>query len=342
MLRYRLAFVWTFAALFAASPAVPHPTATPSANLNGIVYSEATNQRILHAEVWLCDPGGNRLQESITTDSGEFSFVGIPAGDYQLKVQAPGFVSASVQVDVNFGTPHGVSVFLKPIKQSSKKVHGVTAISAHELSIPESARALMEAGKHKLYAEKKPAEALKDFQAAVAKAPNYYEAYYQMGMTNLALQNAAEAEASLQKAVELSGQDFADADLALATLWLTRHDSTRGEPLLLHGLELDPNSWSGFFQLGKLELYRNHLEAAVSAAEKAKALAPDQAPIYRLLSLIHLRQHNDSAVLADLDAYIQLDPNSPEGLTAKKIRLDTQLRIDKARTVPLAAANPNP
>ena len=52
-----------------------------------------------------------------------------------------------------------------------------------------------------------------------------------------------------------------------------------------------------------------------------------------------MRQHNDSAAVADLDAYIRLDPDSPEGLTAKKIRSDTQSRIDKAKAAPLAAAN---
>jgi tetratricopeptide (TPR) repeat protein len=313
--------------------------ASPSASLNGVVYSEATNQRIRHATVWFCDASGNRLQESISTDSGEFSFVGIPAGTFLLKVEAADYVPASVQVDVNFGTQHGVSIFLKPVEPSAKKPRGDSAISAHELSISESARALMDSGKQKLYGDKKPAEALRDFQTAVAKAPDYYEACYQIGMANLALQNSVEAEKNLQKAVELSDQTFADADFALATLLLARHDAMRGEPLLLRGLDLDPNSWSGFFQLGKLELYRNHLDAALVAAEKARTLAPEQALVYRLLSLIHMRQHNDSAAVADLDAYIRLDPDSPDGLTAKRIRADTQSRIDKAHGAPLAAAN---
>ena len=304
--------------------------ANPSANLRGSVYSEATNQRIPHASVWLCDDGGNPLQESITTNSGEFAFLGLHPGSYILRISAPGYEPTDMHVDVNFGTERGVSIFLKPSKTSPAGASAGSSISAHELSMPQSARKLVESGKKKLYAGKNPHGALQDFQSAVAKAPDYYEAYYQIGMTYLSLQNLAEAEKNLQKSVDLSSQTHADAVLALALLWLGRHDVARGEPLLRHGLELNPNSWMGYFELGKLELYRNHFEPALLAAEKAQSLAPDQPLVYRLLSLIHLKQQNYSAALVDLDAYIRLDPDSPDGQHAKEIRADTQRRLANA------------
>jgi tetratricopeptide (TPR) repeat protein len=337
MLRSRLQLLGLRPVVLGALLGLALPAAGAAATVSGVVYSETTNQRILHAAVWLCDGGGNRLQESITSDSGEFTFAGIPTGEFLIQVEAPNYISSSVEVEVNFGTQHGVSVFLRPVKASAKKAPGNPVISAHELAMPAPARALMESGKKKLYGERKPGEALKDFQAAASKAPDYYEAYYQIGMCHLALKNPSEAEHNLEKAVQLSEESFSDADLALATLWLGRHDALRGEPLLLRGLELDPNSWSGFFQLGKLELYRNHLDAALAAAVKARELAPEQALVYRLLSLIHLRQQDDPAVVADLDAYLRLDPDSAEGLTAKRIREDAQLRIEKARAAAPAA-----
>lgn len=316
------------------------PAQTLAATLFGSVYSESTNQRIMHATVRLCDAGGTRLQDTVTSDSGGFVFAGIPTGSYIVKVSASGYVSSDTEVTVDFGTGHGVTIFLRPEGKKSSHAAGAAAISEHELSMPEAARKSMEAGQKKLYAEKNPTAALRDFQAAVGKAPEYYEAFYQMGLTYLALQNGAEAEKSLQTAVTLSQEKFADADLALASLWLTRHDSARGEPLLLRGLDLKPDSWSGYFQLGKLELYRNHLDAARQAAEKAQSLAPEQAMTYRLLSLIHMRQKNDPATLADLDAYLRLDPDSPEAATAKKIRADVQQRLAAAGSPPPANSKP--
>lgn len=336
---YRLPFVLLAVALHLALY-LALPARSASATLYGVVYSESSNQRIRHAAVRLCDAGGTRLQDSITDESGQFSFAGIPAGSYILKVEAPGYNPESTDVNVDFGTQHGTSVFLRPVAQKAKNAADSSPISEHELSMPESARKSMDAGKRKLYADRNPTEALLDFQAAVAKAPDYYEAFYQIGMTYLALQKPEDAEKNLETSVNLSQQKYAEADLALASLWLSRHDSARGEPLLRKGLDLKPDSWTGYYQLGKLELYRNQLDAALRAAEKAKSLAPEQAIIYRLLSLVHLRQKNDIATLEDLDAYLRLDPDSPEAATARKIRADVQLRLAKSEAPP-TVAKPN-
>jgi tetratricopeptide (TPR) repeat protein len=315
--------------------------ASVAAGLAGVVYSEASNQRISHASVWLCDDGGNRLLEAVTTDEGQFAFQGLHSGPYILKVNAGGYDPVEMDVNVSFGTEHGISIFLKSARSSSKTQANGASISAHELSMPEAARKLADAGKKKLNTEHNPSGALQDLQSAVKKAPDYYEAYYQIGMVYLALQSADEAEKNLEKAVELSRENLGESDLALAMLLIAKHDTARGEELLRKGLELNPNSWMGFFELGKLELYRNHLEAALEAAQRAKELAPAQPMVYRLMSLIHLRQKNDAAALVDLDAYIKLDPDSAAGETAKKIRVDTQERLEKTQVGPAVADGPH-
>jgi tetratricopeptide (TPR) repeat protein len=324
-------FLFLFAFLAALAVGFAPIAGNSSANLIGVVYSEATNQRIAHASVWLCDDGGNRLLEAVTSDNGEFAFPGLHASAYILKISAPGFVSLEMNVDVNFGTEHGISIFLKSAGKSAKEQPGGPSISAHELSMPEAARKLMDAGKKKLYAGNNAEGALRDFEAAVAKAPDYYEAHYQMGMACLSVQKPADAEKYLRTSVTLSNQTYPEAVLALAILLLGRHDSADGEPLLRRGLELNPNSWVGYYELGKLELYRMRLEPALDAAKTAESLAPQQPKVYRLLSLIHLRQKNFQAAVTDLDTYIRLDPDSPEGRTAKQIRADTQRQLEIAQ-----------
>ncbi|HXH65905.1 MAG TPA: carboxypeptidase-like regulatory domain-containing protein, partial [Candidatus Limnocylindrales bacterium] len=146
------AFLPLFAFLPALVVGIVPAAANPAANLNGVVYSESTNQRIAHASVWLCDDGGNRLLESVTTENGEFSFLGLRAGAYILKITAAGFVPLEMNVDVNFGTEHGISVFLKSAGKSTKEHPPDPSISAHELLMPAAARKLMDSGKKKLYA----------------------------------------------------------------------------------------------------------------------------------------------------------------------------------------------
>lgn len=296
----------------------------------GVVYSEGSNERIAHASVWLFTAGGIPVADAVTTDRGEFAFNNVPSGPCVMKIAADGFAPLEMDITADFHSSTGISIFLRPAKRSASEAPGDSAISAHELSMPASARKLADSGKKKLYASQNPEAALHDFQSAVAKAPDYYEAYYQIGMIYLALKNPAEAEANLKKSVDLSNQSYAEALLALAIFQLGRRNAADGEPLLRRGLELNPNSWVGQYELGKLELYRMHLDPALDAARKAEALAPDQPKVYHLLSLIHLRQKNYQAVVADLDAYIKLDPDSADGQTAKEIRADAKRKLDNS------------
>jgi tetratricopeptide (TPR) repeat protein len=311
--------------------------ASLAAHLSGVVYSEATNQRIAHASVALRDEGGNFVQDSVATDSGEFAFLGLHAGSFILKITALGYQPLDMPVQVDFASERGISVFLKTSKNSSAGAAVNPSISAHELSMPKSARDRGDTGKKRLYGDKNPQSALQNFDAAVAKAPDYYEAFYLIGIANLSLRNPAQAEKNLQKSVDLSNHTYGDAVLALALLWIACHDIARGEPMLRQGLELNPNHWLDFYELGKLEMYRGHLELALHAAEKGQSLAPSQPILYRLLSLIHLKQKNYSAALVDLDAYIKLDPNSPDGLHAKEVRADTQKRLANSEPAPSAS-----
>ena len=49
----------------------------------------------------------------------------------------------------------------------------------------------MASGKKKLYQDKDPQAALPDFEQALASAPNYYEAEYELALTHLTLGHGA-------------------------------------------------------------------------------------------------------------------------------------------------------
>jgi tetratricopeptide (TPR) repeat protein len=293
--------------------------------LAGTIFSEETNQRIAHADTILCEDAGVALQELPASDSGDFSFQGLRPGYYLLKVQANGFESAELHIDLSFASVRGFAVHLKPSRGAAAP-EGKT-ISVQELAIPEAARDLLASGKEKLYAERNAQGALKDFQSAIRKAPGFYEVYFQAGMAHLSLQNSGEAEKQFRKSVDISQKRYADADIALGTLLLHRGEVNEGEALLREGLASNPHSWPGQFELGELEMGRGHVDLALAAAEQAEALAPNQPVVYRLLAVIHLRQKNFPALILDLDAYLRLDPDSAAGLRAKELRAAAEKQI---------------
>jgi len=310
-----------------------------SVSLSGKVYSQSESQHIARAVLRLCDDGGSPIEQTYSSDSGEFAFAGLRPVRVILKVEATGFDPAEFHVDLSLGSQRGLSVALKPAHPSSQQHAASSTISARDLSIPQDARDLLASGRKKLNVDKNPQSALLDFQSAIAKAPGFYEAHYQSGLAYLALQNSTEAEKSFSKSVELSKQKFPDAAIALGTLQIHRGQIAGGEELLRAGLALDPTSWPGLFELGELELSRGHLQPALAAAEQARSVAPQQPVVYRLLAVIHLQQKDYPALLDNLDAYIAVDPDSPAGQRAKQLRAETLQHLSDSQSA--ASATPH-
>ena len=309
-------------------------------SLTGTVYTENGDHPIMQANVRLCDGGGNLLEEFITGDSGDFAFRGLSRNTYILQVSAVGFESSVTHVDLSFNSDRGVPIYLKPTPADAAESATAGSISAHEMSMPKAARDLLASGKKKYYADKNAAGALEDFQSAVSAAPAYYEAYYQIALADMTLGKKAEAEASLRKSIEISQDKYGEADVGLGTVMLERGEIAQGEKTVRRGIELNPDYWLGHYELGRALLSQNKLPDALKSAEQAKSLAPSAAIVYRLLSNIHLQQKDYPALLADIDSYLKLDPDSPAGARAKQLRELVAQKVDAAKATPAIGKKP--
>jgi tetratricopeptide (TPR) repeat protein len=329
LLVFLAGFLWVFAPAIQANPVT----------LTGTVFSEE-NRRIEHASVKLCDGGGNRLAEEITSDSGEFTFRGLARGSYILSVSAIGYQSQDVPFDLNFNSDRGVSIYLKAVKASTNgapAAGGNSTVSAHEMSMPQAARDLVESGKHKFWVDKNHEAGMQDLERAVALAPTYYEAHYEIGMANLMLGKQDDAERSFRESIEASGEKYGSAYVGLGSVLINEGKIKEGEQALTHGVELNPSSSLGFYELGKVRLSEKRIDEAAKSAEQARSLAPNFASVYRLLANIHLQQKNYKALLEDIDAYVKLDPDSPAGKRAREMREEIVRKLGPETAGPVAS-----
>jgi tetratricopeptide (TPR) repeat protein len=298
-------------------------------SLTGTIYSEDSKRPIQQAAVRLCDSGGNMIEQTITTDSGEFDFRQLGRTEYNLTVEASGYQSYNLHVDLSFTSDRGISIYLNPNATDPKSASPAANVSAHEMSMPQKARDALESGEKKLYIDKNPQAALPDFQKAVTTAPGFYEAYYQIGMVYLTLGKRDEAEASFRKSIQVSNDKYGEAVIGLASFLIDSGDFAQSETMTRHGLDLSPNAWFGHYQLGRILFNENNIPEALKSAEQARSLAPNAAIVYRLLYKIHKSQNDYSAQLQDLEAYIHLDPDSPAGVRAQELRKQVQDSISK-------------
>lgn len=300
---------------------------TNTVSVTGTVFSDSNNQRVSQAAIRLCDSGGNQVAETVSSDSGEFFFRYINRNTYILSISANGFQSQDVHLDLSFGSDRGMSVYLKALPGNSPAPSPASSVSTHEMSMPQKARDLVASGEQKIYHDKNAQGGLQDLQQAIAIAPGYYEAYYQVAMAYVSLGKSAEAEKAFRQSIETSDDKYGEAAVGLGALLLNQGNSAEGEKDIRQGIELNPNFWLGYYELGRVLLNQKNFAEAGKAGEQARSLAPASPLVYRLLSNVHLNEKNYPALLQDLDAYIKLDPDSPAGVRAKELRTQVAQKV---------------
>jgi tetratricopeptide (TPR) repeat protein len=213
-------------------------------------------------------------------------------------------------------------------------------ISAHELRIPSKARKSFNKGTT-LLAEKKSEASIAEFQRAIQAFPDFYEAYYKIGVAELNLQHFGEAQAVFEKSIEVSRGRYPPADFGLGVALSLQQQFADAESAMRRGLDLDPGEAEGYFTLAWVLLKAEHVADAEKSARQAVLLRTDFADAYLLLAQIHLRQGNTSELVSDLDAYIKIDPNGPHNAEAIGVRNQAQQLLAKQRSaVPVVAGTP--
>jgi tetratricopeptide (TPR) repeat protein len=158
-------------------------------------------------------------------------------------------------------------------------------------------------------------------------APDFYEADYFLGIAYRQKGLAKEAEAAFHAAIDMSFNQFPAADFALAAVLSDNGRFSEAEAPARAGLALQPDSWQGNFELARALMGLNRLPEAEQRALAAKKLNPNISRLYLLLANIHLRLHNNEAVLDDVNTYMRIDPNGPYIDQARTLKEKTELAI---------------
>jgi tetratricopeptide (TPR) repeat protein len=300
--------------------------------ISGRAYDEQTQQILSRVEVTLRGASGVMQAQMVTNQSGRFNFDNLARGSYEIEARVTGYEPYKTAVSVGGGESRGMTIYLKRLP-SNQETSGGSTVSAHELSMSKKARDLMYSGKQKVYFDKNLDAGLTDFRNAVAVAPDYYEAYYQIGMTYLQLDKRSEAEDNFRKSIELSKDSYGEPVIGMGTILLDKSDNAGGEKMIRRGLELSPNFWLGYYELGRACLAENHIADATKAAEQARSLMPNAAIVYRLLANVHMRAKDYPALLEDIDSYLKIDPNGAGSALAREMREKVMQEIGDQKVV---------
>jgi tetratricopeptide (TPR) repeat protein len=183
-----------------------------------------------------------------------------------------------------------------------------SAVSVHELGIPDKAR------------------------EAYNKGVRQLDAADWLGGAELSMQSWDSAEAAFRKSIELSRGMFAPPHFGLGVILCHRNQFADAEATIRDGIELDPADAHGHFSLAWVLYAMGRLPEAERSAHEAILHKPTFPDPYFLLAQIHLLQRNPSAEIEDLNGCLKVDPNSPVSARARAERAEAQRSLAKGNT----------
>jgi tetratricopeptide (TPR) repeat protein len=280
----------------------------------GTVLLEGGNRPIDGVIVNIRSLTGEPFASVLTDWSGRFQVRGLDPGMYEIVVEEPGYEPTRESLRL-YGPSPPLELHLR-VSNPSPLRRTAYAVSVRELRIPGKARNAFEKGLARL-AKNDADGSRSQFVRATATFPDYFEAYYYMGVADLRLGREEEAAQAFQKAIDLSGGHYAWAQFGLGLLLCRRGEYAEAEAVIREGLEVDGRSAPGHLFLSVALLHRNRLEEAEKSAREALLRKPGFAWAYLVLADVHGSRREYGMQLRDLDAYLKLEP---DGSASKQVR----------------------
>ena len=289
-----------------------------AAEIFGTVFVEGGNQPIGDIIVNIRSLTGGPFVSVLTDWSGRFQVRGLDPGMYEIVVEEAGYEPTRETLQLLRGPSPPLELYLKagnssPIRRTDY------AVSVRELRIPVKARNAFEKGLERL--AKNDADGSRtQFLRATATFPDYYEAYYHMGVADLRLGREEDAAQAFQKAIDLSGGHYAWAQFALGLLLCRRGEYAEAETVIRQGLDVDGSPATGHLFLSVALFRLNRLEEAERSAREALLRKRGFALAYLVLADVHGRRGEYARQLQDLDAYVKLEPDGPASKQVREVR----------------------
>lgn len=329
-------------ALASASPSLGESLQIPGGPRDfvvaGTVLREDGGEPIPGVRVQLLTAAGNVAHPGVLTDgSGAFSFGHFPPGEYEVVAEEDGYQPVRMHVEVTRYDQPNLLIRIRKQPVAANPTGDTT--TPHQLAIPQKARAAYEKGVAKADSHGDHRGAVLEFQRAINAYPDYYEAYSEMGMAYVRLKDAAAAEKALRESIARSAEKYVPPLALLSMLLNDQNRFAEVEPVARQVIAADPTAWRGPYELSRALLGLRRLPEAEASAYAARDLKPESPDVYLLLTEIHRRTQNPSALLQDIDAYLKLAPQGQAAPQVRKLR-EQLLKFMETQSAPKAAVAP--
>lgn len=248
--------------------------------------------------------------QTMADPSGHYKFKNLLAGMYTLIIAVAHEGQTQHTVDVGPSLVDGRGRLEASFVFDPKPTAGDTeVVSARELSVPEGARRLYDRAQERLGERQVPA-AVELLKKAVELAPQFSAAWNNLGTIAYQTQDYKQAEHYFRKALEQEPGSYPPL-VNLGGALLSQGRPQDALPVNVRAVKARPGDALAHSQLGQSYYFVGQFELAETHLKQAKALDPSHFSFPQLLlAQIYERKQNYPAVVAELEEFLKLHPDS--------------------------------
>jgi tetratricopeptide (TPR) repeat protein len=293
--------------------------------ISGTVLLESSRRPASQVVISLRSRFAGIVRSVLTDLEGRFKVQNLPKGTYDIAVVEEGYEAAQTSAQLD-GPSAKLVMYLRspsgPIRQSSYTV------SLRELKIPGKAQDEFRKGLERA-AKNDPSGSLSHFAKATQAFPGYFEAYYNLGLAEMALGHTDEAMKDVLASIDVSGGLYAPAAFGYGYLLSQQGRPDEAEKIIRRGLQAEDAAPEGYALLGQALRQLHRLEEAEKCVHEALLRNPNYAGAYLVLSDVAESKGDYRAEIEDLDIYLKLQPHGPASELARKVRAGARNTLAK-------------
>jgi tetratricopeptide (TPR) repeat protein len=276
------------------------------------------------AVVTLITFAGHPYQQ-LSPDTNLAHFGDVASAEYNVRVIAPGFVPATLQVDAKPRHPAQLIFELQPLSAED------AAFASRVAALPPKAQQQLGKAMDALRVDN-TAKAQHPLENLQRLAPNHPEVNYLLGVYASKTKDEAHAKSYWTRTIELDPRHL-QALLALSDIALRENDYDEAFVLSQRATQADPSSWRAQAVLASAYSRKNNNPEALQHAERAVELGHAQADtVAPMLAFLLASSGNKDGAIEVLQSYLKDHPTN----TDAKAQLD---RIEKGEFIVVSASN---
>lgn len=268
-----------------------------------------------------------------TDDSGKFVFSRISPGLYTFVIQGDTeYETVSQEVEVLQQRNSGAQTYSITIRLRYRpKINAKPGvIRSDNADVPKKALKIYDEAL-KLVKSKDVDGAIEQLNRAVAEYPAFVNAYNELGIQYMEINDFKKAEESFRQALKIKPDAF-EPLMNRGILLFRQKRFSDAEPFLRSALSIKDEALAHFY-LGRLLTNLTHYDEAEKEFNLALKLSKNEmTEVYRMLANLYIAMDDCNGAVNALETYLRLMPKAPDAVNLRKVL--SQLQDFKPPTKP--------